>query len=154
MGRKGERVAKTPMRVLPPRRGGRTVGDQSSRMFSENPQMSQMWVNPSKPRSASACLNSGSKTIFACRLSTNPLCLGMPNLVGRSPWMRAMTLSFVVSILLIFYDSYAKLILPTHKSASLPRLSYGLIRFSCMVMAVCAIFVLDEELIICTNITL
>ena len=31
LGRKGERVAKTPRRVLPPRRGGRTVGDQSSR---------------------------------------------------------------------------------------------------------------------------
>lgn len=27
LGRKGERVANTPMRVLPPRRGGRTVGD-------------------------------------------------------------------------------------------------------------------------------
>ena len=29
LGRKGERVAKTPRRVLPPNRGGRTVGDQS-----------------------------------------------------------------------------------------------------------------------------
>ena len=31
LGRKGERVANTPMRVLPPRRGGRTVGDQPHR---------------------------------------------------------------------------------------------------------------------------
>ena len=30
-GRKGERVANTPMRTLPPSRGGRTVGDQVSR---------------------------------------------------------------------------------------------------------------------------
>ena len=28
LGRNGERVANTPRRVLPPRRGGRTVGDQ------------------------------------------------------------------------------------------------------------------------------
>ena len=31
LGRKGERVANTPMRTLPPSRGGRTVGDQVSR---------------------------------------------------------------------------------------------------------------------------
>ena len=42
-GRKGERVAKTPMRVLPPRRGGRTVGDQLLRILSENPHMSHIW---------------------------------------------------------------------------------------------------------------
>ena len=42
LGRKGERVAKTPMRVLPPSRGGRTVGDQSSRTAWENCQISQM----------------------------------------------------------------------------------------------------------------
>ena len=32
LGRKGERVANTPMRRLPPSRGGRTVGDQPSRI--------------------------------------------------------------------------------------------------------------------------
>ena len=32
LGLKGERVANTPNRVFPPKRGGRTVGDQSSRM--------------------------------------------------------------------------------------------------------------------------
>ena len=31
LGRKGDRVAKTPMRRLPPSRGGRTVGDHSAR---------------------------------------------------------------------------------------------------------------------------
>ena len=29
-GLKGERVAKTPIRLLPPRRGGRTVGENES----------------------------------------------------------------------------------------------------------------------------
>ncbi len=52
-GRNGERVAKTPMRVLPPSRGGRTVGDQSPRTASENCQMSQRWGELSIPRSAS-----------------------------------------------------------------------------------------------------
>ena len=40
LGRNGERVANTPMRVLPPRRGGRTVGDQPSRSAFENDQIS------------------------------------------------------------------------------------------------------------------
>ena len=43
LGRKGERVAKTPMRVFPPSRGGRTVGDQLGRMASENCQISHRW---------------------------------------------------------------------------------------------------------------
>ena len=42
-GRKGERVANTPTRSLPPRRGGRTVADQPSRTAWENPNTSQMW---------------------------------------------------------------------------------------------------------------
>ena len=41
LGRKGERVANTPIRVLPPSRGGRTVGDHLSRTALENCQMSQ-----------------------------------------------------------------------------------------------------------------
>ena len=53
-GRTGARVAKTPMRVFPPRRGGRTSGDQGLPKFSENPQMSQRWEKPSIPRRASA----------------------------------------------------------------------------------------------------
>ena len=31
LGRKGDRVANTPIRALPPSRGGRTVGDHSVR---------------------------------------------------------------------------------------------------------------------------
>ena len=59
-GRKGERVAKTPIRTFPPNRGGLTVGDQcllglcpkpcrstkptraGDSLVAENPQMSQM----------------------------------------------------------------------------------------------------------------
>ena len=54
LGRKGERVANTPIRWLPPSRGGRTVGDQPSRAAAENCQMSQMWENSSSPRRAAA----------------------------------------------------------------------------------------------------
>ena len=53
MGRNGERVANTPIRVLPPRRGGRTVGDQVSRTAPENCHTSQMWLKSSSPRTAS-----------------------------------------------------------------------------------------------------
>ena len=42
LGRKGDRVANTPIRRFPPSRGGRTVGDQSSRTAWENCQISQM----------------------------------------------------------------------------------------------------------------
>ena len=47
LGRKGERVANTPMRALPPSRGGRTVGDQSFRTACENCQISQTCEKPS-----------------------------------------------------------------------------------------------------------
>ena len=40
LGRKGERVANTPIRLFPPSRGGRTVGDQP--FDSEKDQMSQI----------------------------------------------------------------------------------------------------------------
>ena len=43
LGRKGDRVAKTPIRVLPPSRGGSTVGDQVSRMASEKIHRSHRW---------------------------------------------------------------------------------------------------------------
>ena len=52
LGRKGERVAKTPIRWLPPSRGGRTVGDQWSPDW-ENDQMSHRCEKPSMPRSIS-----------------------------------------------------------------------------------------------------
>ena len=42
-GRNGERVANTPMRLLPPSLGGRTVGDQPSRTAAEKlPDQPQM----------------------------------------------------------------------------------------------------------------
>ena len=52
LGRKGDRVANTPSRWLPPSRGGRTVGDQSSRRAFENSQMIHRWEKPSSPRRA------------------------------------------------------------------------------------------------------
>ena len=39
LGRKGERVAKTPIRSLPPRRGGLTVGVLRASRLAENSQM-------------------------------------------------------------------------------------------------------------------
>ena len=92
-GRNGERVANTPMRVFPPRRGGRTVGDQLARTASENSQMSQICEKPSIPRSASGLRYSGSKTSSAFSSSTSPLWRGMPNLEGKSLRMRAMIFS-------------------------------------------------------------
>ena len=94
LGRKGERVANTPIRVLPPSLGGRTVGDQSSLTASENCQISQMWEKPSRPRRASGFRYSGSNTIRASSSSTIPAWRGMPNLVGKSLLIRAM--AFIV----------------------------------------------------------
>ena len=61
-GRNGERVAKTPMRVLPPSRGGRTVGEKPSRSLSENSQISHRCETPSLPRRASGVSHGGSST--------------------------------------------------------------------------------------------
>ena len=101
LGRKGERVANTPIRVLPPRRGGRTVGDQFSRTAPENCHTSQMWLKSSSPRRASALRYSGVKMISPRRPSTSPLCRGMPNLVGKAVWMCAMTFRVMVSLLIL-----------------------------------------------------
>ena len=98
LGRKGERVANTPIRVLPPKRGGRTVGDHVSRTAPENCHTSQMWLKSSSPRTASALRYSGVKMISPRRLSTSPLCRGMPNLVGKAVRMWAMTFSVMASL--------------------------------------------------------
>src|SRR5574344_345190 len=63
LGRKEEREAKTPIRSLPPNRGGRMVGDHEARSFSENPQISQRCENSANPRRASSFRYSGSKMI-------------------------------------------------------------------------------------------
>ena len=98
LGRNGDRVAKTPIRVLPPSRGGRTVGDQLSRTAPENCHTSQMWLKSSSPRTASGLRYSGVKTISPRRLSTSPLCRGIPNLVGKAVWMCAMTFRVMASL--------------------------------------------------------
>ena len=54
-------MAKTPIRVFPPSRGGRTVGDQPCRTASENCQMSHRCEKPSMPRSASGDAEFGGK---------------------------------------------------------------------------------------------
>ena len=89
LGRNGDRVANTPNRVFPPNRGGRTVGDQSSRTASENSQISQIWLNPSRPRRASGLRYSGLNTIVPLSSGTSPLCLGIPNFVGNPVLMVA-----------------------------------------------------------------
>ena len=81
-GRKGERVANTPSRVLPPSRGGRTVGDQP--FDSEKFQISHRWVNCSMPRSAFSSRYYGSNTMRDFNSCTSPLWRGMPNFVGKS----------------------------------------------------------------------
>jgi len=83
-GRKGDRVANTPILLFPPSRGGRTVGLQSVRTASENCQIIQRWEKPSMPRRASGSRNSGVNTMVERSCSTSPLCRGMPNLVEKS----------------------------------------------------------------------
>ena len=89
LGRKGERVANTPIRLFPPSLGGRTVGDQPLSRFSENSQMSHRWEKPSMPRRASAMRHGGSNTTMARSSSTSPACLGTPNLEEKSERMWA-----------------------------------------------------------------
>ena len=83
-GRLGERDANTPSRAaLPPSLGGRIVDDQPSPLM-ENCQSSQMWRNPSKPRTARSLRYSGSNATQAHSSSARPLCRGTPNLSGKS----------------------------------------------------------------------
>ena len=83
-GRNGERVANTPRRVLPPRRGGRTVGAHEARRLAENSQMSHRRSKPSMPRRASGLRNSGVKISSERSSGTTPLWRGMPNFPGNS----------------------------------------------------------------------
>ena len=78
-GRKGERDAKTPILLLPPSRGGRTVSPHWPSL-PENPQIIHRYSNPSSPRTASSLANSGVKTIFPSNSSSIPLWRGIPNL--------------------------------------------------------------------------
>ena len=119
LGRKGERVAKTPIRVLPPRRGGRTVGDQPSRTAPENCHTSQMWLKSSSPRTASAQRYSGVKMTSPRRLSTSPLWRGMPNLVGKAVRIWAMTLRAISSGADISSSPYYK---PRQKPTARPSI--------------------------------
>jgi len=77
-GRNGLRVANTPIRLLPPNLGGRTVGLHES--TSEKPQSSHKCENPSIPRRASGMLYFSSNTIRVRIGLSSRLCLGIPNL--------------------------------------------------------------------------
>ena len=101
LGLKGERVAKTPMRLLPPSLGGRTVGDHLRSEFSENFHKSQRWVKSSKPLIAVGSRYCGSKTILPLKFFTIPLCLGIPNFSGKSVRITA-TISKGLLYLIIF----------------------------------------------------
>lgn len=92
LGRKGLRVAKTPTRLFPPRRGGRTVAlnFEFEVRASLKSQSNQIWLKPSRPRKASGSRYSGSKTILPFRPFTSPLCRGTPNFVGKSVRIVAM----------------------------------------------------------------
>ncbi|VWL99243.1 Uncharacterised protein [Collinsella intestinalis] len=110
LGRKGLRVAKTPRRSEPPRRGGRTVGVHfavvpgllavaASTAISaavppgvpfSNSQSSHRWLNSSKPATACGSANSGSNTMRPCRCGAKKLLRGMPNFCGRSVSICAM----------------------------------------------------------------
>lgn len=84
------------MRALLPRRGGRTVGDQSSRIALENCQSSQIWSIP-PGRAGVGWRNSGSNTTVALRGVHQAALAGMPNLEGKSLWMRAIIFIGTVS---------------------------------------------------------
>ena len=83
-GLKGERVAKTPILLFPPRRGGRTVGFHLSLSTSEKSHKSHRCEKPSIPFSTDGSLYSSVKIIRAFNSFTRPLCLGIPNFSGKS----------------------------------------------------------------------
>lgn len=117
LGRKGLRVANTPLRLVPPRRGGLTVGNHFSvvpRLFSvctsltisaavppgvpfSNSQMSHRYVKPSIPSTAEFRANSGSKMMVPRKCGARKLFRGMPNFCGMSVWMCA--IGFMAAIL-------------------------------------------------------
>ena len=94
-GRFGERVANTPFRMFPPSFGGRTVGDHARLPIGSKPQISHRYSNSSIPLNASKFLYSASITTREIRFSAIPLCLGSPNLVGKSLYIFATGLMFI-----------------------------------------------------------
>lgn len=92
LGRKGDRVANTPIRRFPPSLGGRTVGDQSSRAARSKTHTSHRWEKSSSPRRAAGSRYGGSKITVASSSSTRPLCRGharisWQNHCGSGQWL-------------------------------------------------------------------
>lgn len=71
-GRNGERVAKTPTRLFPPRRGGLTVGDHSPKL-PEKPHISHRCEYCSISLMQFSSRNSGVNTIFDIIFLASPL---------------------------------------------------------------------------------
>ena len=78
LGLNGARLANTPTLLLPPRRGGLTVSECFSLMFSLKPQISQMCEKPSRATNASGDEYSFSKYILDF-MSAMPLWRGTAN---------------------------------------------------------------------------
>ena len=83
-GLTGERVANTPIRLLPPNRGGLTVVLSPNGAESEQYQITHRWLNPSSPRNRSLFAYSGSKTSRPSVCGTRAGWRGIPNLEGKS----------------------------------------------------------------------
>lgn len=71
LGRKGERVAKTPRRVLPPKRGGRTVRDSSLYLRILSSITSFIKKLPNQPNIIKVLKSSDSLSLAEWRLKNN-----------------------------------------------------------------------------------
>ena len=86
LGRKVERVANTPSRRLPPRRGGRTVGCQRPAGMPWKTNTSHKCEKPSRPRTAAGWLYGGSSSSVARAAGASPGWRGMPNFSRKQEW--------------------------------------------------------------------
>ena len=86
LGRKVERLAKTPTRRLPPRRGGRTVGFQPCPVVAWKPKINHRWENPSIPRMISGLRKDSWKTTCPHALGHKPGWRGTPNFPPKHVW--------------------------------------------------------------------
>ena len=83
-GLNGDLVANTPIRTFPPSLGGVTVDAIVFFCDLENCHKTHICEKSSNPLKASGCLYSGSNVMTPFNSSINPLCLGIPNFVGKS----------------------------------------------------------------------
>ena len=96
LGRKGERVANTPYGYCLQVAAASPWGPALPHRLGELPDEPEV-RKALQPRRASGLRYSGSNTTAARSASTRPLCRGMPNFVGKSLWIRAITRSVCCS---------------------------------------------------------